>query len=54
MVANIGDSMINKSTLNKKMKQKNIQVLKLIMMKLMKPNTSMLSLKTITLKEPER
>lgn len=54
MVANIGDSMINKSTLNKKMKQKNIQVLKLIMMKLMKPDTSMLSLKTITLKEPER
>ncbi len=43
--------MINKRTLIKKMKQKNIQALDLIMMKLMKPDTSMLFLKSITLKD---
>jgi len=46
--------MINKRTLNKKMKQKNLQALDLIMMKLMKPDTSMLSSKTITLNESEK
>ena len=33
------------------MKQKNLQALNLIMMKLMKPDTSMLFLKSITLKD---
>jgi len=33
------------------MKQKNLQALDLIMMKLMKPDTSMLFLKSITLKD---
>jgi len=46
--------MINKRTLNKKMKQKNLQALNLIMIKLMKPDTSILSLKTITLNESEK
>jgi len=36
------------------MKQKNIQALDLIMMKLMKPDTSMLFLKTITLNDFEK
>ncbi len=36
------------------MKQKNLQALNLIMIKLMKPDTSILSLKTITLNESEK
>jgi len=43
--------MINKRILNKKIEQKNLQALDLIMMKLMKPDTSMLFLKSITLKD---
>ena len=51
---NVDDSMINKRILNKKMKQKNLQALDLIMMKLMKPDTSMLFSKSITLKDFEK
>jgi hypothetical protein len=50
-VVNVDDSMINKRILNKKMKQKNLQALNLIMMKLIKPDTSMLFSKSITLKD---
>ncbi len=50
-VVNVNNSIINKRILNKKMKQKNLQALDLIMMKMMKPDTSMLFLKSITLKD---
>ena len=53
-VANIGDSMIDKRTLNKEMERKDIQALGLIMMELMEPDTSMLFPETITLKDPEK
>jgi len=50
-VVNVDNSMINKRILNKKMKQKNLQALDLIMIKLMKPDTSMLFSESITLKD---
>jgi len=51
---NIDNSMINKRILNKKIKQKNLQALNLIMMKLMKPDTSMLFSESIILKDSEK
>jgi len=53
-VANVGDSMINRRTLNKEMERKDIQAVGLIMMELMEPDTSMLFPETITLNDPEK